>query len=278
MSVYPGTTYRYFSIDQDHDVSGDTLRLGLSIDALTETGEYVPNPPARLTSLNPPPATGFTRYWWRLQMGIGQPLGLVCGQNRVLGQLVDSPETEPHKWVFNLPYFPVAAASSGDLSGPAALVSGVERWYGPYTLSYNTAGLYELPGHQLFTPKAGDWLVDFRIVVREYFVNPDGGQPRFAVGWWADSGQDLFGTDSDLPLAVADNVQAAVTVDLLTPRPSGGISPCQFLSATPLYVNVIDGTRDPLVLERPQPIYDQPCTAGQADLYFKIHSNPTTLY
>jgi hypothetical protein len=106
VTAYPGTAYRYFSIDQDHDVSADTLKLGLAIDALTETGEYLASPPTRLTSLTPAPAAGFTRYWWRLQMGTGQPLGLVCGQNKVYGQLLDSPETEPHKWVFSLPYFP----------------------------------------------------------------------------------------------------------------------------------------------------------------------------
>lgn len=155
---------------------------------------------------------------------------------------------------------------------------GTERWYGPYLINYDTPNLHELPGHLLFTPKIGDWLVDFRCVVREPFVNPEGGMARFAIGWWNDSGIDLFGTDGDVALSEQDTSSLPlINSDLMQLRSMGG-GPAQFLSTDPLYINIIDGVRDPLDQERPQPIYNALSTAGRAELYFKIQTGSISTY
>lgn len=103
---YPGTVYRYFSIDADHDISADTLNLGLTAATVTTAAAYVPVPSAGLLAAPPAVAKGYTRYWWRLLMGTGQTLPLYSGPNIVLGILTETPEEDPHKWEFSLPYYP----------------------------------------------------------------------------------------------------------------------------------------------------------------------------
>lgn len=102
MTAYPGTVYRYFSIDADHDISGDTLLIGTDPASLTVTAAYVASPNSRLTSAGPAPSTGMVRYWWSHLCGLGQDVALVIGRNRIYGTLADSPELEPAVWQFYL--------------------------------------------------------------------------------------------------------------------------------------------------------------------------------
>jgi hypothetical protein len=103
LTTYPGTAYRYFSIDSDHDLSADTLLIGTVKTSLTVTAAHVPAPSAHLLAVLPAVATGMTRYWWGYLCGLGTLIPLVCGSNRVYGQLADTPESLPSVWKFNLP-------------------------------------------------------------------------------------------------------------------------------------------------------------------------------
>jgi hypothetical protein len=101
--TYPGTVYRYFSIDSLTNISGSPLKL--SADAgvtFTITAEYVASPPATLPAIDPAKATaGWVRYWWRYLIGAGTSLPLTTGTNTIHGQLQDSPELVPVAWSFH---------------------------------------------------------------------------------------------------------------------------------------------------------------------------------
>lgn len=105
MTAYPGTTYIYVSIDADHDISTSTLQIGPALTSLLITAAYVPAPSTRLTTLQPLPKAGFTRYWWQFLAGTGQTLTLSTGENIFYGQLADTPESVPQRWQLQLQGF-----------------------------------------------------------------------------------------------------------------------------------------------------------------------------
>jgi len=149
---------------------------------------------------------------------------------------------------------------------------GVEVWYGPYTITYQTPDLASEVGHQLFVPREGDWLISSRLVLRAPFVCPEGGWPRLSFGFWANSGKDMFGPDTDFPVGESDNILASQSADmLLAGNTPIVIYPVQFLTTSPVYVNLIDGSQD-VSPEKPSPAYTQAPTAGDVDFYFKIVS------
>lgn len=150
---------------------------------------------------------------------------------------------------------------------------GVEVWYGPYTITYQTPDLASEVGHQLFTPNIGDWMIGVRFLLREPFVCPEGGYPRLSFGFWGDSGVDIFGSDVTFSVGVDDRAVAVQTSDfLLSGTQPQQFWPGQFLSESPVYVNIIDGGQDLSGLDKPGPAYTQAPTAGDVDFYFKIVS------
>ncbi len=104
MTAYPGTAYRYFAIDSDHDLSTSILKISTDKTLINQTATYIPAPNARLQAVTPPPAAGLTRYWWGFLCGTGQPVALASGPNLIYGQLTDNPESLPFVWKFYLPH------------------------------------------------------------------------------------------------------------------------------------------------------------------------------
>lgn len=98
MTAYPGTVYRYFSIDSDLDISASPLAVGLTLATATNAATYTASPPARVAASTPAAPAGTVRYWWRYLLGAGTALPMVIGHNSVYGILTDSPEVEPYRW------------------------------------------------------------------------------------------------------------------------------------------------------------------------------------
>jgi hypothetical protein len=96
-------TTRYFSIDADHDISGDVLSLSLD-QATWVAATYVGAPSARLTSAKPAVVTGMTRYWWSMLMGSAGGLVPDVGTDTVFGKLVDGSQTLIYDWPITSPY------------------------------------------------------------------------------------------------------------------------------------------------------------------------------
>ena len=100
-----GIVYRYFSVDADHDISSDTLEV--SLDETTWNAlDYLPpvNYPPSVTAADTahPPASGYSRYWWRALTGPGQALPLDRGVVLLFGRLTDSPEVPNFAWTFRV--------------------------------------------------------------------------------------------------------------------------------------------------------------------------------
>lgn len=103
MTAQQGIVYRYFRVDADHDVSGDTLELSLDQTTWSSTGVvYIApgNYPPAVTAANTatPARAGLVGYWWRALTGPGQTLPLQRGTVRVYGRLTDSPEVPWFSW------------------------------------------------------------------------------------------------------------------------------------------------------------------------------------
>jgi hypothetical protein len=108
VTAQQGIVYRYFRVDADHDVSTDTLELGLSETAWSSTGVVYVAPddyPPSVLAANAakPSPTGFTGYWWRAMTGPAQTLPLQRGRNRVFGRLTDTPEAPHFSWMVSIP-------------------------------------------------------------------------------------------------------------------------------------------------------------------------------
>jgi hypothetical protein len=102
-----GIVYRYFRVDADKDVSGDTLALSLDSGVTWIAGAtYIASGslPPSVAAVNSasPPAAGRTGYWWQILSGPGQLLPLATGRNVVRGRLTDSPEVPHFAWTVNV--------------------------------------------------------------------------------------------------------------------------------------------------------------------------------
>jgi len=91
--------YRYLSLDSDHDISATTLKVSIDGGATFPATATAVAPPAHAASLDAP-ATGLTRYWWRILLGPGQPLVPTDITVELTGELADSPETLHPSWRF----------------------------------------------------------------------------------------------------------------------------------------------------------------------------------
>jgi hypothetical protein len=91
---------RYFSIDADHDISGDAAAF--SLDQVTwAPGTYVPAPTPRMLAAKPVVPVGLTRYWWSLLVGPGNTLVPDLGNSVVYGKLPDTPQQLYYSWPIN---------------------------------------------------------------------------------------------------------------------------------------------------------------------------------
>lgn len=94
------TRYHNVSLDSDHDLSGRDLVVALTPD-LTDavTAAHITPPPS--AGDLPLPAEGFTRYWWRVLVGAGQPLDPTGKPDplTLYGRLTDTPEVLYPQWV-----------------------------------------------------------------------------------------------------------------------------------------------------------------------------------
>ena len=93
------TLYRYLSMDADHDLSANTLTVGLTPDAFPVVATYQPTPPIGSADV-PPPETGLTRYWWRVLVGPGETLDPedVGAPLTIYGRMVDGAEVRLPVW------------------------------------------------------------------------------------------------------------------------------------------------------------------------------------
>jgi hypothetical protein len=88
---------RYFSVDADHDISGDAVSF--SLDEVTWTpGTFIPSPTAAMLAASPRVATGLTRYWWAVTFGPGNTLVPNLGNSSVYGRVIDNPQTLYFGW------------------------------------------------------------------------------------------------------------------------------------------------------------------------------------
>lgn len=94
------TRYHYVSLDSDHDLTGDTLDV--SLDQVSWSAAEPVTAPASAAGL-PAPTAGFTRYWWRVLVGPGQPLDPTAAPEPLTlhGRLADTPETLFPSWVLD---------------------------------------------------------------------------------------------------------------------------------------------------------------------------------
>lgn len=104
MTIATSSIPYYVSLDVDHDVSGDTLKVTLDktqtlVNWVTAT--YGAPSAALIAEALTKKATpaGFTRYWWKFYSGstTGQ-VPLVFGNNTVHGQLSDTPADFRPMW------------------------------------------------------------------------------------------------------------------------------------------------------------------------------------
>lgn len=92
------TRYHYVSLDSDKDLSGNVLTVSVDSEEWVTAEHHAA--PTSAGSL-PTPADGFTRYWWRVLIGPGQPLD-PTGRPEPLtlyGRLTDTPEVLYPSWV-----------------------------------------------------------------------------------------------------------------------------------------------------------------------------------
>ena len=92
--------YRYLSLDSDHDISARTLKVSIDGGATFPATADPVAAPAHAASLAGP-ATGLTRYWWRVLLGPGQQLVPDAEVINLVGQLADTPEVLHPFWRIN---------------------------------------------------------------------------------------------------------------------------------------------------------------------------------
>lgn len=96
MALQQGTVPRWFAIDSDTDITGDTVEFSLD-EQTWFAGAWDPSPPVHVLSAGDA-SNGLTRYWATISTGPGGSLPMVRGNQVVYGRVTDAPSVPHFGW------------------------------------------------------------------------------------------------------------------------------------------------------------------------------------